>query len=82
MTKVRNGSPYKWPLNKLIPLRKYYEVKRLLHSLGWTKKSLSEVSEVLPAVYGMVFSNCYSFYVWRHLNLMIDSDKPLLWTDM
>lgn len=43
VTKVRCGSPYKWPLNKLIPLKKYYEVKRLLKSLGWAGKSLSEV---------------------------------------
>lgn len=43
VTQVRNGSPYRWPLSKLIPLKKYYEVKRLLQSLGWTKKSLSEV---------------------------------------
>lgn len=43
VTKIRSGSPYKWPLNKLIPLRKYYEVKQLLQSLGWMKKSLSEV---------------------------------------
>jgi len=43
VTKIRSGSPYKWPLSKLIPLKKYYEVKRLLQSLGWTKKSLTEV---------------------------------------
>jgi len=43
VTKPRYGSTYKWPLNKLIPLRKYYEVVSLLSSQQWTKKSIDEV---------------------------------------
>jgi metaxin len=43
VTNPRYGSYYKWPLNKLLPLRKYYEVAQLLHSKGWANKSKDEV---------------------------------------
>lgn len=43
VTKPRYGNPYKWPLNKFIPLKKQWEVTGLLSSLGWTKKTLDEV---------------------------------------
>lgn len=45
VTKPRYGSPYKWPLNKFIPLMKKREITRLLSSSGWAKKSSEEVYE-------------------------------------
>lgn len=45
VTKPRSGSPYKWPLNKIIPLKKKREIVKLLSSAGWTKKSTDEVYE-------------------------------------
>lgn len=45
VSKPRYGSRYKWPLNKIIPLRKKCEVRRFLSSLGWTTKTLEEVYE-------------------------------------
>lgn len=50
VTKSRCGSPYKWPLNVLIPLKKQYEVSRLLSLLGWSKKSLPEVYDEVNTV--------------------------------
>jgi len=83
VTQVRNGSPYRWPLSKLIPLKKYYEVKRLLQSLGWTKKSLPGVCEVLHFHFSLlvicriIVSHCYCWYISRSLNLLIGSNNPL-----
>jgi metaxin len=43
VTKPRYGSPYKWPLNKLIPLKKSWQINRMLSSLGWKQKTMEEV---------------------------------------
>jgi len=43
VTKPRCGFPYKWPLNIIIPLKKQYEVSKLLSTLGWNKKTIEEV---------------------------------------
>ncbi|XP_013404231.1 metaxin-2 isoform X4 [Lingula anatina] len=45
VTKPRYGSPYPWPLNKLVPLKKWYEETSRLKALGWSQKTLSEVCE-------------------------------------
>ncbi|KAI0230566.1 Metaxin-2 [Lamellibrachia satsuma] len=45
VTKSRYGSLYCWPLNILLPLKKQYEVNRMLTSIGWAKKTFDEVCE-------------------------------------
>lgn len=65
MTKPRYGNPYKWPLNKFIPLKKQWEVTGLLSSLGWTKKTLDEVSFHLALIGKLVFCNNLDYaFVW------------------
>ncbi|KAK2180056.1 hypothetical protein NP493_460g04025 [Ridgeia piscesae] len=45
VTKPRHGALYSWPLNILLPLKKQFEVNRMLSSIGWTRKTFPEVCE-------------------------------------
>ncbi|XP_022084710.1 metaxin-2-like [Acanthaster planci] len=43
ITKVRYGSPYSWPLNKILPWLKQREVETYLQAQGWYDKTINQV---------------------------------------
>ncbi|KAL5011143.1 hypothetical protein ScPMuIL_013448 [Solemya velum] len=45
VTKMRYGSVYAWPLDKILPWKKQREVRSRLDSVGWAKKSIDEVCD-------------------------------------
>ncbi|XP_014783077.1 metaxin-2 [Octopus bimaculoides] len=45
ITKPRYGACYPWPLNMILPLKKFTEIKNRLTSIGWFNKSFEEVCE-------------------------------------
>ncbi|XP_059559983.1 metaxin-2 isoform X3 [Myotis daubentonii] len=45
ITHARYGSPYPWPLNRILAYQKQWEVKRKMKAIGWGKKTLDQVLE-------------------------------------
>uniref|UniRef100_A0A670Y8I4 Metaxin-2 n=1 Tax=Pseudonaja textilis TaxID=8673 RepID=A0A670Y8I4_PSETE len=45
ITHPRYGSPYPWPLNRILAYQKQYEVQRKMKAIGWGNKSLDQVLE-------------------------------------
>uniref|UniRef100_A0A670I433 Metaxin-2 n=1 Tax=Podarcis muralis TaxID=64176 RepID=A0A670I433_PODMU len=45
ITHPRYGSPYPWPLNRILAYQKQWEVRRKMKAIGWGSKSLDQVLE-------------------------------------
>ncbi|XP_050825034.1 metaxin-2 [Gopherus flavomarginatus] len=45
ITHPRYGSPYPWPLNRILAYQKQWEVRRKMKAIGWAGKSLEQVLE-------------------------------------
>ncbi|XP_075789823.1 metaxin-2 isoform X2 [Pelodiscus sinensis] len=45
ITHPRYGSPYPWPLNRILTYQKQWEVRRKMKAIGWAGKSLEQVLE-------------------------------------
>uniref|UniRef100_A0A8D0GLC2 Metaxin-2 n=1 Tax=Sphenodon punctatus TaxID=8508 RepID=A0A8D0GLC2_SPHPU len=45
ITHPRYGSPYPWPLNRILAYQKQWEVRRKMKAIGWAGKSLDQVFE-------------------------------------
>ncbi|XP_019486438.1 PREDICTED: metaxin-2 isoform X1 [Hipposideros armiger] len=45
ITHARYGSPYPWPLNRILAYQKQWEVKRKMKAIGWGNKTLDQVLE-------------------------------------
>ncbi|XP_032080257.1 metaxin-2 isoform X2 [Thamnophis elegans] len=45
ITHPRYGSPYPWPLNRILAYQKQWEVQRKMKAVGWGNKSLDQVLE-------------------------------------
>ncbi|XP_038078794.1 metaxin-2-like [Patiria miniata] len=43
ITKIRYGSPYSWPLTRILPWLKQQEVGRYLEAQGWNNKTIDQV---------------------------------------
>ncbi len=43
LTQKRYGSSYAWPLNRILPWKKFFQVRKVLRSNGWNKKTMEEV---------------------------------------
>lgn len=44
ITHPRYGSPYPWPLNRILAYQKQWEIRRKMKAIGWAGKSLEQVS--------------------------------------
>lgn len=44
ITHPRYGSPYPWPLNRILSYQKQWEVRRKMKAIGWAGKTLEQVS--------------------------------------
>lgn len=44
ITHPRYGSPYPWPLNRILSYQKQWEVRRKMKAIGWAGKTLDQVS--------------------------------------
>uniref|UniRef100_A0A8B9QLN4 Metaxin-2 n=1 Tax=Apteryx owenii TaxID=8824 RepID=A0A8B9QLN4_APTOW len=45
ITHLRYGSPYPWPLNRILSYQKQWEIRRKMKAIGWAGKSLEQVLE-------------------------------------
>ncbi|XP_048725558.1 metaxin-2 isoform X3 [Caretta caretta] len=45
ITHPRYGSPYPWPLNRILAYQKQWEIRRKMKAIGWAGKSLEQVLE-------------------------------------
>ncbi|KAL9848780.1 metaxin-2 isoform 2-T2 [Geothlypis trichas] len=45
ITHPRYGSPYPWPLNRILSYQKQWEVRRKMKAIGWAGKTLEQVLE-------------------------------------
>ncbi|OXB65848.1 hypothetical protein ASZ78_002767 [Callipepla squamata] len=45
ITHPRYGSPYPWPLNRILSYQKQWEIRRKMKAIGWAGKSLQQVLE-------------------------------------
>ncbi|ELU13169.1 hypothetical protein CAPTEDRAFT_97135, partial [Capitella teleta] len=45
VTKERYGSPFPWPLNRVLPWMKQRAVRKSLSSIGWADKTTDQVCE-------------------------------------
>uniref|UniRef100_A0A8C2U445 Metaxin-2 n=1 Tax=Coturnix japonica TaxID=93934 RepID=A0A8C2U445_COTJA len=45
ITHPRYGSPYPWPLNRILSYQKQWEIRRKMKAIGWAGKSLEQVLE-------------------------------------
>ncbi|KFV92442.1 Metaxin-2, partial [Eurypyga helias] len=43
ITHPRYGSPYPWPLNRILSYQKQWEVRRKMKAIGWAGKTLEQV---------------------------------------
>lgn len=64
ITHPRYGSPYPWPLNRILSYQKQWEVRRKMKAIGWAGKTLDQVS---------MKSDCYFFtmLVWFILFILL-----------
>ncbi|XP_016064097.1 PREDICTED: metaxin-2 isoform X2 [Miniopterus natalensis] len=44
ITLARYGSPYPWPLNRILAYQKQWEVKRKMKAIGWGNKTLDQAA--------------------------------------
>ncbi|CAE1276714.1 MTX [Acanthosepion pharaonis] len=90
ITKPRYSSCYPWPINLILPLKKFAEIKSRLSSIGWYNKSFEDVCEEIntccQALSERLGNQAYFFgdkpteldaLVFGHLFTLITTDLPV-----